>query len=51
VQEQLQRPNVHPQDWNMNSILEGTRYVNASKNTGSESSIFREVDRLNKELF
>jgi len=50
LQEQLERPNVRPQDWNMNTILEGTQYVNG-KNSGNESSIFREVDRLNKELF
>jgi len=49
VQEQLQRPTVHPQNWNMNSILEGTRYVR--NNNGSEASIFKEIDRLNTQLF
>lgn len=50
VKEQLQRPNVHPQEWNMSTILEGTKYV-GSQSTHNEASIFREVDRLNKELF
>jgi len=45
VQEQLSRPNVHPQDWNMNSLLEGTRYVRSK--SGSEASIFKEIDRIN----
>jgi len=49
VNEQLQRPTVHPQNWNMNSILEGTRYVR--NNSGSEASIFKEIDRLNTQLF
>ncbi|NMC61522.1 MAG: hypothetical protein GYA51_19390, partial [Candidatus Methanofastidiosa archaeon] len=49
VEEQLQRPIVHPQNWNMNSILEGTRYVR--NNSGSEASIFKEIDRLNTQLF
>lgn len=52
VQEQLQRQNINPQECNMNSILEGTRYINtSSRKFGNESSIFKEVDRLNKELF
>ena len=50
VKEQLKRPNISPQNWNMNTILEGTQYVN-SNSSGNEASIFREVDRLNKELF
>lgn len=49
VDEQLQRPTVHPQNWNMNTILEGTRYVR--NNSGSEASIFKEIDRLNTQLF
>lgn len=49
VDQQLQRPTVHPQNWNMNSILEGTRYVR--NNSGSEASIFKEIDRLNTQLF
>jgi 5'-3' exonuclease len=44
---QLKKPNILPQSWNMNSILEGTKYVK-SKN---ESSIFRETDRINSKLF
>jgi len=52
VKKQLARPNVRPQDWNMSTLLEGTQYVDSSgRDTGNESSIFREVDRLNKELF
>lgn len=50
VKEQLSRPNVRPQEWNMKSLLEGTQYVNG-RNTGNESSIFKEIDRLNKDLF
>ena len=51
--EQLAQPQVHPQNWNMKSMLEGTRYITADgKQTGNESSIFKEVDRIsNKELF
>lgn len=49
VEEELRRPNVHPQNWNMNSLLEGTRYVRASR--GNEASIFKEIDRLNTQLF
>jgi len=49
VDEQLRRPTVHPQNWNMNSLLEGTRYVR--NNSGNEASIFKEIDRLNTQLF
>ncbi len=49
-EDQLNRPNIYPQTYNMNSLLSGTRYVNA-KNRGNELSIFKETDRLNKELF
>lgn len=51
LKEQLKKPNVHS-NWNMNSILVDTKYVDGSgKNTGNESSIFRDIDRLSKELF
>ncbi len=53
VSEDLGRAQVHPQSWNMLSMLEGTKYVNPNgKFAGNESSIFKEVDRIsNKELF
>lgn len=49
------RPDIA--DMNMNSFLQGTRYVRSSngvrQNTGNESSIFKEIDRLtqSKSLF
>lgn len=54
--DELSKPQVHPQNWNMTSILEGTRYVNPMakyKKPTTEASIFGEIDRinLNKELF
>ena len=52
--EEIKKAQVHPQSWNMLSMLEGTRYVNANgkPSSGNESSIFEEVDRIsNKELF
>jgi 5'-3' exonuclease len=58
VSEELSKPQVRPQNWNMISILEGTRYVTAGpggkyKKPTTEASIFGEIDRvnLNKELF
>lgn len=48
---QLAKPNVSPQSWNMNSLLQGTRYVKASKSKGSEISLFKDTDKLNKYLF
>jgi 5'-3' exonuclease len=57
VQDELSKPQVHPQNWNMISILEGTRYITAGggkyKKPTTEASIFGEIDRinLNKELF
>ena len=46
-------PKIQPQSWNMLSMLEGTKYVDASRSKGgSEASIFGQVDRIsNKELF
>lgn len=56
VPEELSKPQVRPQNWNMVSILEGTRYVTAGgkyKKPTTEASIFGEIDRvnLNKALF
>jgi len=52
LDKQLNKQNINPQKWNMNSILEGTKYVNVDKKGGGdEASIFREIDRLNKKLF
>jgi len=58
VGEELSKPQVRPQNWNMVSILEGTRYVTAGANgkykkPTTEASIFGEIDRinLNKALF
>ena len=57
VSDELSKPQVHPQNWNMVSILEGTRYITAGggkyKKPTTEASIFGEIDRinLNKELF
>jgi 5'-3' exonuclease len=56
IPEELSKPQVHPQNWNMVSILEGTRYVSSNekyKKPITEASIFGEIDRinLNKALF
>ena len=55
VDEQLESPHVNPQSLNMLSMLEGTRYVDATrspKSSRNEASIFAQVDRIsNKELF
>jgi len=54
VKEFMDKPQVHPQTWNMLSMLEGTKYVSpqGKSSSGNESSIFNEVDRIsNKELF
>jgi 5'-3' exonuclease len=56
VTEELAKPQVHPQNWNMVSVLEGTRYVMGNgkyKKPTTEASIFGEIDRinLNKALF
>ena len=46
---------INPQSCNMTSILEGTRYVDATgkyKSKGGEISIFKEIDKIkSKELF
>ena len=57
VAEELSKPQVRPQNWNMVSILEGTRYVTSGggkyKKPTTEASIFGEIDRINmnKALF
>jgi len=55
-EEQLIRPRPDIGGVNMNTILQGTRYVKAKQGgtgQGTESSIFKEIDRLasNKQLF
>jgi len=45
---------ISPQNWNMLSMLEGTRYVDhkGRVSSGNEASIFGQIDRIsNKELF
>jgi len=44
IQEQLKKPNISPQSFNVNSILEGTKYIE-NKN---EASIFKDIDDLTK---
>jgi len=53
IQGDMPIPKIAPQSWNMLSMLEGTRYVDAAKSSGgSEASIFKQIDRIsNKELF
>ena len=50
VQDELSKPQIHPQNWNMISILEGTRYVTVGgkykSNTGKEASIFGDTDKM-----
>jgi hypothetical protein len=55
-EDQLIRPRPEIGSINMNSILQGTRYVKekqGGRGQGTESSIFKEIDRLNsnKQLF
>jgi 5'-3' exonuclease len=49
----LAQSNIHPQNWNVGTLLEGTRYVksNGKISSGSEASIFSEIDKINKSLF
>lgn len=49
----MAKPHVHPQEWNMKSMLEGTKYVDPDyQSNNSEASIFNQIDRIsNKELF
>lgn len=55
---ELSKPQIHPQSWNMISILEGTRYVTPGgkykPNTGKEASVFGDTDKMiakSKSLF
>lgn len=50
AKKEFKKPKVNSQKWNMNSILEGTKYVNA-KNSGTEASIFKEIDSITNKLF
>ena len=49
----LAQSNIHPQNWNVNTLLEGTRYVKTPGkiSSGTESSIFKEMDKISKSLF
>ena len=58
VSTELAKPQIHPQSWNMLSILEGTRYVTAGgkfkPSSGKEASIFGDTDKIiakSKSLF
>jgi hypothetical protein len=53
VQSDYGGDHINPQTWNMLSMLDGTRYVDAKgKSTGGEASIFGQIDRItNKQLF
>jgi hypothetical protein len=58
ITEELSKPQIHPQSWNMLSILEGTRYVTPGgkykPSTGKEASIFGDTDKMiakSKSLF
>ena len=53
INKDMAKPHVHPQSWNMQSMLEGTKYIDPNyKSAKSESSIFGEIDRIStKELF
>lgn len=45
VEKEMNKPYISSQQLNMNSILEGTRYVKA-KSTENEASIFKDLDHL-----
>ena len=47
--DELKRPYIQAQKYNMNTMLSGTRYVRSKP--GTESSIFREFDTLNSKLY
>ena len=53
ISQDMAKPNIHPQSWNMQSMLEGTKYVDPDyRSSQNEASIFKLVDRIsNKELF
>lgn len=53
LNKKLEAKQLHPQNWNMNTFLEGTQYVRAKgdKNPSAEHSIFKQIDSINKPLF
>ena len=44
---------IHPQSWNMNMILEGTRYVTPGRKNYNNSTVFKDLDKIieQKSLF
>jgi len=51
-EKELAKPKVNYASINMHNLLEGTRYVNERKTSGTESNIFREMDKMTgKSLF
>jgi hypothetical protein len=53
ISQDMAVPHVHPQEWNMQSMLEGTKYLDVNyRSAKNEASIFNQIDRIsNKELF
>ena len=53
ISQDMAAPRIHPQSWNMQSMLDGTKYIDADySKKNSEASIFKQIDRIsNKELF
>ena len=51
--EYFAQSHIHPQNWNMNSLLEGTKYIKiqGKPSSGTEASIFKEMDKISKHLF
>lgn len=49
----FEQSHIHPQNWNMNSLLEGTKYIKiqGKPTSGTEASIFKEMDKISKHLF
>jgi len=47
---EYKRPYINAQECNLTSILDGTRYINSSYK-GNESSIFKDIDKINSKLF
>ena len=51
-EKEIIKPRVNYSTLNMYNLLEGTQYVNERKTKGSESSIFKEIDKMQgKSLF
>jgi len=59
IEKELQKNNIASQSFNLNFLLEGTRYISSDINrytktsSSNESSIFKDIDKIssNKELF